>query len=675
MITKNKISVIGIGILCSILSMNANSRNELRIVQKNILENPLFEEVSRMARKTVSTGLNAGDGYGEIWIRDFNTFIQVAMDVMPDKNIQDCLNTFFHFQGKEGDIVDGYIDINKTDLNNVGGYKYRLSETCPQYAAHKNTVETDHETSLIQAIYQYVKKSGNNSYLKSKIVGKTIEERMDWALSYLMKHKFNHEYGLITGATTADWGDVQPEHIWGVEIDENTHYTIDIYDNAMLVLAIDNFLEITNNSEYKHKWKEAKDKLVVNIRKHLWDKENQKFIPHIYLNGSPFPKNFDENQIYYHGGTSVAILAGLLSKDEIEHANNRMLENVKKAGAKTIGLTMYPTYPAGSFKGVGMYPYGYQNGGDWTWFGARMIWGLTENGFIKEAYNELRPMLERVVKNKGFNEWYTQAGEPMGSGTFRGEAGVLVRAIEGLRKWAENYQSVPIEEVKKGMVIFTFGQSNSANHGWGNYTPKNKIYNYFNGKLYSSVDPLIGATGNGGSVWNRLADKLIENNYTNQVTIIPIGVGGVEISAWAKGGYLHNKLIETVDLLKKQNITPDCILWHQGESDNISNTSKENYIKMFETIRDVFRSRGIESPIGIAMASYHPYCITEDEGNDSEIRNAQKELAKKYDDVFEGPDTDKLNKLLHRGDGVHFSEIGQEEHAKGWLKAIKKNCF
>ena len=92
-----------------------------------------------------------------------------------------------------------------------------------------------------------------------------------------------------------------------------------------------------------------------------------------------------------------------------------------------------------------------------------MIWGLTENGFIKEAYEELKPMLERVVKNNGFNEWYTPAGESKGSGTFRGEAGVLCRAIEGLRKWAENYQSVSVEEAQGGMVLFTFGQSNSAN--------------------------------------------------------------------------------------------------------------------------------------------------------------------------------------------------------------------
>lgn len=672
---SRRFSALGLGILCSLTSMYAYSEDELRIVQKNILEDPLMEEVDLMAHKTVSTGLNAGDGYGEVWIRDFNTFIQVAMDVMPDKDVQECLNTFFHFQGPEGDIVDGYIDIRKADLDNVGGYKYRLSETCPRYAAHKNTVETDHETSLIQAVYQYVKKSGNYAYLKSEVAGMDVEKRMDWALQYLMEHKFNQKYGLITGATTADWGDVQPEHVWGVEIDENTHYCIDIYDNAMLVLAIDNFLEIASDKSYESKWRKVREELSENIRRHLWDSDRQKFIPHIYLDGSPFPESFDENQIYYHGGTAVAVLAGLLTKEEIRQANDRMLENMEKAGAQTIGLTMYPTYPAGFFKGVGMYPYGYQNGGDWTWFGARMIWGLIENGFIKEAYEELRPMLQRVVKNKGFNEWYTPSGEPKGSGTFRGEAGVLVKAIELLREWAENYHSVAVEEARKGMVIFTFGQSNSANHGWGNYTPKNKVYNYFEGKLYPSADPLIGATGQGGSVWNRLADKLIEDGCTGQVTIIPIGVGGVEIAAWAKGGYLHDRLVETVDKMKELGIMPDCILWHQGESDNISNTSKEDYISMFETIRDVFRSRGVDSPIGVATASYHPYCIGEDEGNDADIREAQAELAKKYDDIFAGPDTDKLNKAFHRADGVHFSEKGQEEHAEGWFRAIKKNCF
>ena len=416
----------------------AKGESDLRIVRKSILEDPLMDRVFEMAHETVAGGLNAGDGYGEVWIRDFNTFITVAMDVMPDGKVRECLDTFFRFQGEDGNIVDGYIPVEKADLDNPDGYAYRLSGTAPQFAAHKNTVETDQETSLIQAVFQYVEKSGNRGYLETVVDGKTVLERLEMALEFLYTHRYSREYGLIYGATTADWGDVQPEHAWGVAIDENTHFAIDIYDNAMLAIALDNLAEMAPDPSVRVRWNEAREKIVSNARKYLWDEKNRKFIPHIYLDGSPFPEDFDENKIYYHGGTAVAALAGMLTEDEIAHANDRMLENMRKAHAQTIGLTMYPTYPAGYFKSPGMYPYGYQNGGDWTWFGARMIWALAENGYIKEAYEELKPMLARVIENNGFNEWYTPAGEPMGSGTFRGEAGVLVTAIDMLRDWAED---------------------------------------------------------------------------------------------------------------------------------------------------------------------------------------------------------------------------------------------
>ena len=108
----------------------------------------------------------------------------------------------------------------------------------------------------------------------------------------------------------------------------------------------------------------------------------------------------------------------------------QMVENVEASGAGSIGLTLYPPYPEGFFKNEGMYPYGYQNGGDWTWFGARMIQQLVVNGFVEEAYQHLLPMTRRVEENEGFYEWYTVDNEPEGSGTFRGSAGVLYKAIE-----------------------------------------------------------------------------------------------------------------------------------------------------------------------------------------------------------------------------------------------------
>ena len=45
--------------------------------------------------------------------------------------------------------------------------------------------------------------------------------------------------------------------------------------------------------------------------------------------------------------------------------------------------------------------------------------------------------MERAVVATGFNEWYTPAGEPMGSGTFRGEAGVLYKGNARLGAWEE----------------------------------------------------------------------------------------------------------------------------------------------------------------------------------------------------------------------------------------------
>ena len=112
-----------------------------------------------------------------------------------------------------------------------------------------------------------------------------------------------------------------------------------------------------------------------------------------------------------------------------------MIKRVKLAGAASIGLTLYPPYPEGYFANKIMNPvYSYQNGGDWTWFGARMIQQLVKYGFAEEAYEQIKPMLKRVRDNNGFYEWYTVDNKPRGSDTFRGEAGVLYTAIVMLEK-------------------------------------------------------------------------------------------------------------------------------------------------------------------------------------------------------------------------------------------------
>jgi hypothetical protein len=77
-----------------------------------------------------------------------------------------------------------------------------------------------------------------------------------------------------------------------------------------------------------------------------------------------------------------------------------------------------------------MDPGSYQNGGQWTWFGARMIQGLLACGDIADAFQEVKPMVAEVLHSGGFYEWTTLSGQPKGSAGYRGAAGELGLALE-----------------------------------------------------------------------------------------------------------------------------------------------------------------------------------------------------------------------------------------------------
>ena len=314
-------------------------------------------------------------------------------------------------------------------------YKYRYVDTRPDLKAHKNTVETDQESSLIQAVARYVRVTGDQQLLDEDVRGVSVRDRVDMAVEYLFTHRWSEEYGLIWGATTADWGDVQPEHEWGVELNDDSHLAIDIYDNALLIGAMDEYFAV--DAAARKKWSPRIEALRASVREKLWDAESAKFVANLYLKDSPFPASFDEGEVYGFGGVGVAMEAGVLEREEIAATYQVMRAKLEASGAPTIGITVYPTYPEGAFLNPSMAPFSYQNGGDWTWFGARTARQLAAHGFVAESYRELEPMLDRVIKHDGFYEWWTRDNQPKGSGSFRGAAGVLIEAIQELRAWAE----------------------------------------------------------------------------------------------------------------------------------------------------------------------------------------------------------------------------------------------
>jgi hypothetical protein len=436
--SMKRVLILSISAAVALMASVASAqKSDNEALAKQIRDDASLRQVHEMALDLLKTGLNAGAGYKQVWIRDLNTFIEVSLEVNPRGALRDALLTFFKFQGPEGDIPDGYRALNPAQTEKP----YRLTPLAPGLTSYKNTVEVDQETSLVQAVYKYVTVAGDRTILDEQIDGRSVRDRLGFAMQYLLTERFDKQHGLIWSATRADWGDVQPETNPGVLLDSHSHRALSIYDNAMLVVAINNYLELLGpDAPDAPRWKKTCNLLKHNIRKFLWDSKNQKFIPHVYLAGSPFPADFDENATTYHGGTAVAIETGVLTPKEIAHTLEHMDADVRDAHAATIGLTMYPPYPLGYFTNPGMTkPYTYQNGGDWDWFGGRVVRDLIEVGDIADAYREIRPMIDRTVRVGGFYEWWTPDDQPRGSSGFRGSAGELGRDVELLEAWAEQH--------------------------------------------------------------------------------------------------------------------------------------------------------------------------------------------------------------------------------------------
>lgn len=216
------------------------------------------------------------------------------------------------------------------------------------------------------------------------------------------------------------------------------------------------------------------------------------------------------------------------------------------------------------------------------------------------------------------------------------------------------------------MVALVFGQSNSGNHGETPYKPKREVYNFYDGKCYVAEDPLLGTTGNGGSVWSHLGDKLVDAGLYDKVILVPVGVGGTPINRWVPTGDLHRRILDAIFQLKKKGLKITHMLWHQGETDRMLKTPKDEYKKMFMAMLGSIRKHGVDAPIYVAVATL---CGSAPEGY--EIQQAQRELVNTELKIYPGAFSDELNTIQDRHDACHFSAAGIDKHAQLWFYAIK----
>ena len=135
-------------LVAAFCTCSCHDSTESELADKILADKNLIK-VDSMARQLMKKGFYAGSGYQMVWARDLNTFIELSCQEYDHGVIRENLLMFFHFQQENGELLDGYVPREAFTWDDPDTYE---SETAPGHIGFKNTVETDQETSLIQAI-------------------------------------------------------------------------------------------------------------------------------------------------------------------------------------------------------------------------------------------------------------------------------------------------------------------------------------------------------------------------------------------------------------------------------------------------------------------------------------------------------------------------------------------
>lgn len=227
---------------------------------------------------------------------------------------------------------------------------------------------------------------------------------------------------------------------------------------------------------------------------------------------------------------------------------------------------------------------------------------------------------------------------------------------------------VPWPTTSKGriMVALVFGQSNAGNSGETTSAGRPGVYEFYRGRIYDARDPLLNTDGTGGTIWVRLATKLIDSGDFDTVVLVPVAVGSSKLDRWAPGGSLHRWLLSVVGDAHAAGLEFTHLLWQQGEADAMAGTTTASYVEQFTRMLGAIRSANVKAPVFVAQSTQCGRSLANET-----IRSAQARIASTTDGVYPGPDTDQLGRAL-RYDGCHFSSDGLEKAAELWHQAIAR---
>ena len=269
-----------------------------------------------------------------------------------------------------------------------------------------------------------------------------------------------------------------------------------------------------------------------------------------------------------------------------------------------------------------------------------------------------------------------------------------------------------VSQVGIGEVFLVAGQSNAANHGSVQLTPKDERVSAFNsdtGTWQFAADPQPVASRwgwGGGSPWPEFGDQLVKALKV-PVGIINVAWGGSSVHEWERGVVmdgsshaiglqptpllreLYPRLQKVVQALPKNGIR--ALLWHQGETDALIGTPEKQYRdSILNIMNQVNQDAGYKLPWVIAQATaiWFPDALIPESTRQS-VRNAQSFLWSPNGPAFKGPDTDTLalvdaehgasiaacDKTYRAPDCTHMNGEGLMKHGGLWATSVLTAFF
>jgi 4-amino-4-deoxy-L-arabinose transferase-like glycosyltransferase len=384
----------------------------------------------------VVKGFGAGAQYPQIWLRDSASLLPVTRHYYPIEYLTSWIEEHLAVQEASGSVFDWI----------ASGDRGRFAEWAPEarnvrvapgltIAADKNTSAADQEASLVNAVSEVYETTGDRRWLQKPIRGRSILDRCDAALSYVLRERLDARTGLVANALTADWGDVSPTYPdqRAIYSDGRTPLAVGLYTNAQFQRAagdLAGLLDAAGRSMRADFWRAQAERTRSAIHETLWSEERGFFRLHRIVTPERAPGFPDDSHVFALGGHAVALLGSIATPTQasriLRAAEERRLEN----GLDTVAATLVPPYPAGTFRHPMMAePWQYQNGGQWDWWAGRYILAEFQADHAEQAEAHLRQLAQRIGRAGGFYEWNNRDGKGQGSPSYAGSAAAVADAV------------------------------------------------------------------------------------------------------------------------------------------------------------------------------------------------------------------------------------------------------